>query len=374
MSKQKFSAELREAIWNAHNKKCAYTGCLLDVSNFHIDHIIPERLAANPDEFRELATSLGLDDNFKISGSENLLPCHPGANLRKGGDVLDSPQTHYFLDLASRHKKKIVKNLSHKKELYDRGKALILLQQGVESGEITFEDVAEIFNESERNSDDIFQLIERLHFVDHSEIQSIARSDIKELRDRPIRLGKNSHLEGVSLTDPNDEKAKILVQTCREYDEAIKAGYYAFTTYDIKTSVFFEHQCGLLNSLRTASTPEQSFISNPRVGIVDLNFIPYDLFPDLADEGENRVPDQSYQDKVDDGTMIVKRTSQNTLVVEEEGMGQQLVEVARADFTGDGFEDILLFEYCYAIGGTLGFGGNRILARTTADGLFETVR
>lgn len=54
-------------------------------------------------------------------------------------------------------------------------------------------------------------------------------------------------------------------------------------------------------------------------------------------------------------------------------MGQQLIEVARADFNNDGIEDILLFEYCYATHGTLGFGGIRILTRKTENGLFEIV-
>jgi hypothetical protein len=71
---------------------------------------------------------------------------------------------------------------------------------------------------------------------------------------------------------------------------------------------------------------------------------------------------------------VVKKLRQNLLQVEEpEGMGHQLIEVARADFDGDGIEDILLFEYCWATHGTLGFGGVRILTRKSADGLFESV-
>jgi hypothetical protein len=46
MANQKFSAAEREAIWLAHEKKCAYTRELIDVSSFHIDHIVPENLAA----------------------------------------------------------------------------------------------------------------------------------------------------------------------------------------------------------------------------------------------------------------------------------------------------------------------------------------
>ena len=42
MANQKFSAAEREATWLAHEKKCAYTRELMDVSSFHIDHIVPE--------------------------------------------------------------------------------------------------------------------------------------------------------------------------------------------------------------------------------------------------------------------------------------------------------------------------------------------
>ncbi|WNC89121.1 hypothetical protein RI103_15715 [Paraburkholderia sp. FT54] len=52
-------------------------------------------------------------------------------------------------------------------------------------------------------------------------------------------------------------------------------------------------------------------------------------------------------------------------------MGQQLIEVARADFNGDGIEDVLIFEYAWATGGTFGAGNIRILTRESADGLFE---
>lgn len=60
MSQKKFTAAEREAIWLAHGKRCAYTGKLLDVSNFHIDHIIPVAIAkesaALKDKFSKLNT------------------------------------------------------------------------------------------------------------------------------------------------------------------------------------------------------------------------------------------------------------------------------------------------------------------------------
>ena len=81
----------------------------------------------------------------------------------------------------------------------------------------------------------------------------------------------------------------------------------------------------------------------------------------------------TYQDKVKYGELAVKSVSQNSVCIEGYGMGQSLVEVVKSDFNGDGIEDILLFEYCYATHGTLGYGGVRILSRKSADGKFEIV-
>jgi GNAT superfamily N-acetyltransferase len=142
----------------------------------------------------------------------------------------------------------------------------------------------------------------------------------------------------------------------------------------MKMSVFFEHQCGLLSALESARTADTSFIAEPRAGITDLHLMPFFLFPWTGDRETSEDATTTYQNKIDDGTLVVKRLKQNVLsIAEREGMGQQLVEVARADFDGDGIEEILLFEYCYATHGTLGFGGVTILRRRGPDALFERV-
>lgn len=372
MSSQKFSASQREALWSAHEKKCAYTRELLDVSSFHIDHIVPESLADDPIELERVKAKLRIDKDFDLYGYENLLPCRAGANLQKGSLVLDEAHTHFFLGIAASKKAEVQRNLEKIEKRKSRGKALILLQQCLERGELSPSDVAKILEDYNEQPQEIFRLIEGLQFADATEIRTVAKADIDDLRNRPIQLGQNDHIDGVTLT--NDANEEVYARTCKEYDTAIQSGYYALTNFDIKMSTFFEHHCGLLSSLQAATTPERSFIADPRVGIVDLQLIPFSFFPSLGDEPQEDDPAASYQSKVDDGTIVIKRLRQNTLCVEEpEGMGQQLIEVARADFNSDGIEDILLFEYCYATHGTLGFGGIRILTRKTANGLFEAL-
>jgi hypothetical protein len=95
MSSQKFSASQREALWLAHEKKCAYTRELLDVSSFHIDHIVPESLADDAIKLERVKAMLGVDKDFDLYGYENLLPCRAGANLQKGSLVLDEAHTFF---------------------------------------------------------------------------------------------------------------------------------------------------------------------------------------------------------------------------------------------------------------------------------------
>lgn len=218
----------------------------------------------------------------------------------------------------------------------------------------------------------IFHLLESMPFSNLEEVRFVAKADIETLRDQPVQLGQNSHIDGVTLTNSDNQTRHI--RTCREYDEAIEQGYFAYSNFDIKMSTWFQHQCGLLSSLQAATTPSLSFIAEPRVSLLDLDLLPFSLFPNFEDADEEIDSSATYQSKVDDGTLVVTKTKQNLLQIENKnGIAQKLIEVARADFNGDGIEDILLFEYCYATHGTMGFGGICILTRATQDGKFEVL-
>ncbi|MGE8327107.1 hypothetical protein [Pseudomonas urmiensis] len=371
MSKQSFTAAQREAIWLAHSRKCAYTRELLDVSNFHIDHIIPETLSEKPVLLKQTLTQLGLSSDFDLFGWENLLPCRPGANLQKSATVFEPAHVHFFLGVASSKKEEVIDHLDKIERRKNRGRAIVLLQQCLERGELSAEEIAKVLEEYAEKPEAIFELLEGMQFVDAEEITVVSKSDLESLLDRPVRLGENTHIDGVTLT--NNDNEKRLVKTCREYGSALSQGFYALTTFDMKMATWFEHQCGLLKALQAASPPLNSFVSSPKVGIVDLSLMPFSFFPNMVESEAEINPSLSYQDKVADGTLTIKRVGQNLLTVESECMGQQLIEVTRSDLNGDGTEDILLFEYCYAIGGTLGFGGIKMITRLSPQGMFESL-
>ena len=86
MSKQKFSQNLRLAIWIAHNRKSGYDNTPISFNEMEIDHIIPERVLLNPKEKKEIEKwkeKYNLDDNFDIHGIENLCPSTREFNLSK---------------------------------------------------------------------------------------------------------------------------------------------------------------------------------------------------------------------------------------------------------------------------------------------------
>ncbi|PZM08255.1 hypothetical protein CPY51_29450 [Rhizobium tubonense] len=339
------------------------------MSNFHIDHIVPEKLADEPVEFAKVRVDLGLPDDFDLRDYENLLPCVAGANLQKSSALFAKPQVQFFLGIASAKKSRIEDNLRQIKMRSNRGRAIILLQQCLDNGELTAEEVAKILQEQ---PDEIFRLLEAMSFADSRDLNLIRHADIEVLRNRPVRLGANDHITCLTLTANSGETREV--RTCREYDVAISEGFYAATNFDIKMSSWFEHQSGLLRALQAASPPRESFISEPHVGILDLDLMPFSMFPRREKSEEADEVNATYQDKVDDGSIVIKRVRPNLFNIEEaHGMGQQLIEVVRADFNGDGIEDILLFEYCYATHGTLGFGGIRMITRKSATGRFTTI-
>ena len=110
-----------------------------------------------------------------------------------------------------------------------------------------------------------FELIKDIKFADGTEVKSIAKADIDDLRDLPVWMGGSDHIDRLRLT--HKQKETLHVRTCREYDSAMESGYYADTGFDVKMSVWFKYQCGLLTALETAEIPRKSFISDPKVGV-----------------------------------------------------------------------------------------------------------
>ena len=219
-----------------------------------------------------------------------------------------------------------------------------------------------------------FELVKSIKFADGTEVKSITKADIEALRDRPIDMGGND-TDGVTLTKSRDDK--VHVRTCREYDAALEQDYFPDTTYDISMASWFKYPCGLLNLLETAAIPEQSFIPTAKEEVFDLKLIPLSLFPILTGFEQRygyNIENVTYQDRIDEGLLKVTDRGDNWFSCEDKGLRQHLTEVARADFNGDGIEDMLLSEAVHATQGTYRTYNMIILTRKSMDGRFEKVK
>ena len=223
-----------------------------------------------------------------------------------------------------------------------------------------------------------FELVKSIKFADGTEVKSITKADIETLRDLPIDMGGNK-TDGVTLTKSRKTKSrnrKIHVRTCREYDAALEDSYYPLSTYDISMASWFKYPCGTLNLLEIATIPQRSFILTSKEGVFNLGLFPLSLFPIMTDYEQRygyNIENVTYQDQVEKRLLKVTDMEQNKLICEDDGLRQHLTEVARADFNGDGIEDVLLSEAVHATQGTYRTYNMIILTRKSMEGKFEKV-
>ena len=223
-----------------------------------------------------------------------------------------------------------------------------------------------------------FELVKSIKFADGTEVRSITKADFETLRDLPIDMGGNK-TDGVTLTKSRKTKSrnnKIHVRTCREYDSALEDGYYPSSTYDISMASWFKYPCGLLSLLETAAIPQRSFLPNSSEEVFNLELIPLSLFPVVTDFEQRygyNIENVTYQDRVEKGLLKVTAKGDNRFSCEDDGLRQHLTEVARADFNGDGIEDILLSEAVYATQGSYRTYNLIIVTRKSMDGKYEKV-
>ena len=83
MSQFKFSNAQRYAIFLAHGARCYLCGVPLDLTSMVVDHVLPERLLANPTLFEEAKSALGLPATFELDSFENWLPACASCNAKK---------------------------------------------------------------------------------------------------------------------------------------------------------------------------------------------------------------------------------------------------------------------------------------------------
>lgn len=142
---------------------------------------------------------------------------------------------------------------------------------------------------------------------------------------------------------------------------------------------FFVHTCSFLSALREAKPARRSFIAKPRVGLSNLSLLPVNVLESLSGEGYAgegqaeidkasargmKISDQVAKRKV----RVLKRTK-NSVVLGYD-LEMHLTEMGRADFDGDGIQDIFVATAKYAIPGTFRYYDYFILTRRSPSAGF----
>ena len=220
----------------------------------------------------------------------------------------------------------------------------------------------------DKTEDITFELVTPIKFADGSEKTSFTKSEIEALRDLPIDMGGSKF--NATLGNNGDRRTP---RTCREYDAAILAGYTPVSNADIGLAAFFKYPCGTLQLLKRATRPKRSFLPQE---LFDLKLLPLKLFPIVTDYEQRYGRDiegETYHDQAEKGELQVIEQTPHRFGCKDDGLKQYLTEVVRADFNGDGTEDILFSEAFYAIGGTHRVYNLLILTRKSNEAKYEKV-
>lgn len=242
--------------------------------------------------------------------------------------------------------------------------------------------------DQEKIEDIAFELATPLKFIDRPRtVNFITKTNIEKLRNRPILakeeidIGKGTLFQqtfevGITLRKGRKGEEKIHVRTCKEYDNALLAGYAPDGTYGIGVASYFKYSCGTLNLLQKATRHKRSFLPTRNQELFDLKLLPLTLFPVITDYEQvygRDIEGETFYDQAQKGELGVIENAAHRFVCKSKGSKYSLTEVARADFNGDGTEDILFRESEAAIGGTHRVYNLLILTRKSSGAKYEKV-
>lgn len=371
MARKALPTSKRAAIWRAHERRCIYCTELITFADLDVDHIVPSRLKDQPEEFAKLLDEYGLSNDFDVDSLLNLVPSHRHCNLQKKGQVLPKSRALHFLSIAKDKQKKAYKIELELKEQALKDKFTVILQVAFDEGRISREELSSIVA-GYAESQNMFEVLTPLPFVDSELKGFLSSTDVDSLYDRPIlpRLHGLDKLTMARATTSDEEK--IEVRTCREWVEAVRDGYYALSTYDIKEETFFKRVYALVVALAQAKVPKDRFISDLKVSIANFDLLPVTLLPALSGDSIEELrcfksEGVGISDLISQGRVKVVSSSPLSLTLHYDYMGLYLNEILRADLNDDGVEDLLIGSYEWALEGTFGAGCMIALTRLGVD-------
>jgi hypothetical protein len=203
------------------------------------------------------------------------------------------------------------------------------------------------------------------------EIHLARLQDIPKRLSTPLAMpGYPAHMKGVDLTKVWAGRAEVHVSTCSEFIKAAGAGYFPGNNLDVRRASVFVDECYVLYYLERATPARQSFI--PEGGWSREMF---SLLPPLVEPSEAAkkawAAGTSWQEFAP-GLRVVRMTH-DVVDAKEEANYYRVDALARADFNGDGNEELAVSTWIKANGGTLLDCRFFILTRVSEEGPMRIV-
>ena len=222
-----FSTALRHAVWEAHGRKCAYTGEPVDWSELEIDHVIP--VSSDQSQIAELRARGVIEANFDINSFENLLPTKSHRNSQKSSFIQNDRALIFFLSQAQKNREKAERIYASTGASDNALKSWLRLKAHAETNNATIEDVVgDLRYRTEGEAS--------LRFPPEIEGEAIFHANSQYaaiLMDKPFALGKGTITE-VELR--RDDGAVVVCRTTNEYLAAKDGGLRPYSQLDITRS------------------------------------------------------------------------------------------------------------------------------------------
>lgn len=362
--RKKFSTEVRRAIWEAWDRRCAFTGEPVKWTEMHVDHVIPLAEFSLLDEFRNKNL---IPEDFDINGFENLLPIHSHHNQRKSGREIGTSALIWFLEQARSKKPEVQRRIASAIKSNEAIKAYLSLKIASEKNDVSPEEMIRFF--AHQVDGEVTMRVNP--GIEGSSIISANSAVALSLMNRAFSLGGGTINEVVMQAQ---DGTHVICRTSNEFIRAQEKGCFASTTTGIKIASMANETTMTLRAIRDSSFAENSQLREPIVTLKNLDRWSADWATEgLMGEDLDVTSLRTIADALSANFCEIESVSEYELrLIVPEGLDVMMRECVRADLDGDGWEEILVFHYVSAAraGGTLG-AGTAFMAKVADDGLLH---
>ena len=138
----------RQALLDAHDRRCRYCGEPLSYVHLEIDHIIPKNLRSDLDTLHLCLRHLELPEDYNLDRIDNLLPVHDKCNREKSGALHVHSALIHYRALATRAAEKFTKLRARLSKQKSAEPDLAKMAKHISGGTTTLEEVANVATNS----------------------------------------------------------------------------------------------------------------------------------------------------------------------------------------------------------------------------------